>query len=317
MMKKTIFIIILIFFILISGNLFGQKMSNDAMIVVSQINRLTDNLLSSVGSDQCRIAVLPFEFNRERIETKGLGEAAAILISKALVNKKNIIVIERQKIKEIVDEIKLSLSGLTQNELKAGELLEVDYLIAGAVTEIGSNFLIAARLVKVESGNIIQLSSIDMPAYNFVNVSSNLVQIKRYPITAAFRSMIIPGWGQYYNDRPGKGNFILGTELLFAGAAISTYLLYRQSKDGYDRAQERSVAVDKFKDMEKYSKINWISLGAMGIIWLYAIIDSYKDANDLLKRYSHSQNNKYDKLSYYYGPMLMKDKFLLSMQINF
>jgi hypothetical protein len=107
--------------------------------------------------------------------------------------------------------------------------------------------------------------------------------IKKYPITAAFRSMIFPGWGQFYNDKPRKGSIILGSELLMAASTISSYVLYKQSKNAYDRSTQRDVASDNYSEMEKYAQINWVSLGVMGGIWLYAIVDSYIDARKQIK----------------------------------
>ena len=107
--------------------------------------------------------------------------------------------------------------------------------------------------------------------------------IKKYPITAAFRSMIFPGWGQFYNDRPKKGGIILGAELFVAGSAISSYILYKQSKAAYDRATQRDIASDKYLEMEQFAQINWASLGVMGTIWFYAVVDSYFEARKQIK----------------------------------
>ena len=40
---------------------------------------------------------------------------------------------------------------------------------------------------------------------------------------------------------------------------------------------------DKYIEMDQYAQINWISLGAMGSIWLYAVVDSYLDASKQIK----------------------------------
>ena len=52
--------------------------------------------------------------------------------------------------------------------------------------------------------------------------------------------MIIPGWGQFYNNKPAKGGVLLGIELLSAGSAVMHYLLYRQSQNAYERAESAS-----------------------------------------------------------------------------
>ena len=40
---------------------------------------------------------------------------------------------------------------------------------------------------------------------------------------------------------------------------------------------------DKYIEMDQYAQINWISLGVMGSIWLYGLVDSYLDASKQIK----------------------------------
>jgi hypothetical protein len=214
-----------------------------------------------------------------------LGEAAAILINQNLISIPNISVVERERLEDIIEEIGLSQTGLTSDEIEVGNILNVQYLIAGAVADLGNRFLLAARIINVETGNILQSASVEIPSNSFLSISSELVMIKKYPITAAFRSMIFPGWGQFYNDKPRKGSIILGSELLMAASTISSYVLYKQSKDAYDRSTQRDVASDNYSEMEKYAQINWVSMGVMGGIWLYAIVDSYIDARSQIKQF--------------------------------
>jgi TolB-like protein len=281
--RKTRFLFFLIF--IINSIYFSQEVSGEASIVNTQIQQLIDNLLINVGDEKISIAVLSFETTAGRSEARGLGEAATILLNQNLINIPNISVVERQRLQNIIEEIGMSQAGLTSDEIEVGHLLNVEFLIAGAVADLGNRFLIAARLVEVETGNILQSASIEIPSNSFISVSSELVVIKKYPITAAFRSMILPGWGQFYNDKPRKGSIILGAELLMAGSTISSFILFKQSKDAYDRTTQRNVATDNYSEMEKYAQLNWVSLGVMGSIWLYAIIDSYIDSRRQIKKF--------------------------------
>ena len=274
---------LLFLFLAVNNICLGQESSGKSSIVNTQIQRLMDNLLTNLPDKNIGVAVLSFETTEGRTEARDLGEAAAILINQNLVNIPNISVVERQRLKDIMEEIGLSQSGMTSDEIEVGNLLNVEFLIAGAVADMGNRFLLAARFINVETGNILQSASVEIPSSSFLSISSGLVMIKKYPITAAFRSMIFPGWGQFYNDRPKKGGIILGTELLFAGSAISNYILYKQSKAAYDRATQRDLASDKYIEMEQYAQINWVSLGAMSSIWLYAVIDAYIDARKQIK----------------------------------
>ena len=275
--------VLLFLFLAVNNICLGEESSGESSIVNTQIQRLMDNLLTNLPDKNIGVAVLSFETTEGRTEARDLGEAAAILINQNLVNIPNISVVERQRLKDIMEEIGLSQSGMTSDEIEVGNLLNVEFLIAGAVADLGNRFLLAARFINVETGNILQSASVEIPSSSFLSISSGLVMIKKYPITAAFRSMIFPGWGQFYNDRPKKGGIILGAELLFAGSAISNYILYKQSKAAYDRATQRDLASDKYIEMEQYAQINWVSLGAMSSIWLYAVIDAYIDARKQIK----------------------------------
>lgn len=277
----------LLFVLLLSLNniCFSQETSVETSIVNSQIQQLVDDLLTNVPDENIGVAVLSFETTEGRTEARDLGEAAAILINQNLISVPNISVVEREKLEDIIEEIGLSQTGLTSDEIEVGNILNVQYLIAGAVADLGNRFLLAARFINVETGNILQSASVEIPSNSFLMISSELVMIKKYPITAAFRSMIFPGWGQFYNDKPRKGSIILGSELLMAASTISSYILYKQSKDAYDRSTQRDVASDNYSEMEKYAQINWVSLGVMGGIWLYAIVDSYVDARNQIKQF--------------------------------
>lgn len=267
-------------FLLVNNTVYSEESSHETSIVNSQIKGLVEDLLINVSDEKTGIAVLPFETSEGRSEARDLGEAAAILISENLVQKPNISVAERSKLKEIVDEIGLSQTGLTTDEIEVGNLLNAEYIITGAVADLGSRFLLAARFIDVETGNVLQSTSVEIPSQSFLSISSSLVVIKKFPITAAFRSMIIPGWGQFYNDQPRKGSILLGAELIAAAAAISTYMLYKQSKGHYDRAEKRQVAAQYFDEMEKHAQMNWASVGVFGSIWLYALLDSYLEARE-------------------------------------
>ena len=276
-----------LFVLLLSLNniCFSQETSVETSIVNSQIQQLVDDLLTNVPDENIGVAVLSFETTEGRTEARDLGEAAAILINQNLISVPNISVVEREKLEDIIEEIGLSQTGLTSDEIEVGNLLNVQFLIAGAVADLGNRFLLAARIINVETGNILQSASVEIPSNSFLSISSELVMIKKYPITAAFRSMILPGWGQFYNDKPRKGSIILGSELLMAASTISSYILYKQSKDAYDRSTQRDVASDNYSEMEKYAQINWVSLGVMGGIWLVAIVDSYIDARNQIKQF--------------------------------
>ena len=75
------------------------------------------------------------------------------------------------------------------------------------------------------------------------------------PMGAMVRSMAVPGWGQWYNERPIKGAVIFSTELFFGGAMV------------YE--QERTL---------DHRQRNTYLLWFLGV-FLYNIADAYVDAH--------------------------------------
>lgn len=253
------------------------------LVISALVDQFTTELTSDADLKNKAVMILPFESSGGRSAARGLGDAAAMLLTRELTREEAVSVVEREKMEQLIEELSLSESGLTSGGLEIGELLNADLMIGGAVADLETRFLIAARLIEVETGKILRTASTEVPVEDFLKVSSELVVMKRYPVTAAFRSLIVPGWGQFYNDRPGKGSVILGTEALLATSTIISFLLYKQSLDSYERAESSDAAQDSYQDVQRYALMNWTSLGAMGILWAYNVIDSFLESRSQIK----------------------------------
>ncbi len=68
--------------------------------------------------------------------------------------------VERQDLQSILDELKLQLSGLTDNTqaAKVGELMHADLMIGGTVFKRKDNFELFLKLLRVESGEILSIT---------------------------------------------------------------------------------------------------------------------------------------------------------------
>jgi len=85
------------------------------------------------------------------------GKLLAERIITQLVQQNGINVVERARIQKIMDEKKLTLSGLVDqsNSKMVGLLLNVDALVIGTVTQVLNNYEINARLINTNNGLII------------------------------------------------------------------------------------------------------------------------------------------------------------------
>lgn len=107
-------------------------------------------------------------------------------------------------------------------------------------------------------------------------------------ISALWRSLIVPGWGQYYQEKPVQT--LLYPTLAFAGVIGSIFTIdqYNKAVNEYNDARNlylkaynsseinalRNTMDEKFDDMESREKTRNILLIATGAVWLWNVLDT-------------------------------------------
>lgn len=130
---------------------------------MSKFNRYLTSillLLSGAGFSQSAIAVMDFE-------PSGIPAHEASLLSDRLRNELVRLgvyrVVEREMMTEILDEQGFQQSGCTSSEclVEAGRLIGVRRIIGGRIGNIGSVYMVSARLIDVETGELIRVTDYD------------------------------------------------------------------------------------------------------------------------------------------------------------
>jgi len=69
--------------------------------------------------------------------------------------------VERQELEKVMEELKLSMSGLTDEDyaLQAGKLLGAKYLLFGSLSKVGEQIKISCRLIETETSQIVYTES--------------------------------------------------------------------------------------------------------------------------------------------------------------
>ena len=125
------------------------------------------------------LAILPFENNSvtdpEYYDplTKGL---AAMLITDLSNNVSTLKLIERDKIQSLLKEIALSQSGSIDKStaIRAGKILGAQATTFGSFMVLGKQVRIDARIVKVETSEVLMAESILGPSDNFIDLEREL-----------------------------------------------------------------------------------------------------------------------------------------------
>lgn len=211
-----------------AANAEAQKAKSNALAargLDARIRALADALaiplkrLPGDHRDQ-RFAVLPFENAGAEAAEKSLGLVVSDLVTTDLARDHRLGLVERSQIGKLMDELALQQSGAVDDKqaLELGKMTGARGLIIGRVADAGEEFVVSARAVDGESGAVLVAEDIKLPKSELVAFSANAV-VLRSRGGAAFRSMVVPGWGQTYNDQTVKG-VLLGTAT--GGLAVAT-----------------------------------------------------------------------------------------------
>ncbi len=230
-----------------------------------------------------KVAVMAFAENGALAKEKELGAVVQTELSSNLAQM-NWSVVERERLADVLGEMELAQSGVL-DDAKAAEvaaLVGADVLILGSVSEAGDTFLINARAVSQEKGTVLATAQTSVQAAHLIALSSEAV-VLRSRWDSTYRSLIAPGWGQFYNEEPIKGGVFIAAEVATLGAAVALLLIGRQTYDDYKsmtRPDDMSQETFQNKLDDKYNKANDLTVasyyvfGAAGGIWLINILDA-------------------------------------------
>ncbi len=184
----------------------------------------------------CTVAFSQQKMLTAVLELKGEGILAsdARLISSRLrthlFDTNKFIVVEREKMNEILTEQGFQMSGCTSDEcaVEAGKLLGVKYIIAGDVGKIGNLYTISLRLIDVETARLERVITEDCECRieeflkTTIKTASNKIAGKTITkIEKTIKDYI------YFSLFAGKGNTPLYNETVF-GATFA----YEDTKIG-------------------------------------------------------------------------------------
>lgn len=109
----------------------------------------------TISAEKATVAVLNLKTDKK---TKKYGEAVTGILTAKLIESGKFSVIERTRLKDILNEHKIILTGLAEGSQKIGRLLGVKYLIFGSISALSGFIEIDIRMVEAESGIIVAAS---------------------------------------------------------------------------------------------------------------------------------------------------------------
>lgn len=119
---------------------------------------------TSAHSDfqRTKIAVLDFEVIGDKVENGSIGTMVSEWFITSIVKTGRFDVVERALMKKIIEEQKLSATGVIDEHsaTKIGKILGVKAIVTGSVLNLKDKLEVNSRLINVENGSIIAAESI-------------------------------------------------------------------------------------------------------------------------------------------------------------
>tara|TARA_B100001121_G_C18668921_1_gene612745 strand:+ start:327 stop:1457 length:1131 start_codon:yes stop_codon:yes gene_type:complete len=148
-----------------------QLSSTEDYTTFEQVNARTNEL------DQKTIAILYFDNSSDNPQLDPLKKGLADMLISDLSNLNMLRVVEREKLEEVMAELKLSSSkdfdaGTRQ---KLGKLLGAETILFGSYFEMIGQFRMDARIVKTETGEILKSEGVSGVTADFMKLEKQLV----------------------------------------------------------------------------------------------------------------------------------------------
>lgn len=150
---------------------------------------------------------------------------------------------------------------------------------------------------------------------NLLNSDENKQEIRYVLVqdprpSAALRSMLIPGWGQWYKGEKSKGKILMG---LWGGSVtgvIIAHIIRNHAEDRYLSETNPDKIESRFKTFDRWHKIrNNLLIFAAGI-WVYSYLDAILN-NHPLKKQAKSES------FIQWNPAYAPGRLAVTLTINF
>jgi TolB-like protein len=132
-----------------------------ALDLQAGVERLVQDLIQATPEgQQLRVAVA--DFPDLQGVTDDLGRYIATRITTRLGQSKKFSVTERQRLTQVLAELKLSMSALVDPEQakKLQKMVGVDALVVGTITDLGKQVDVDARLIEIEANRMLWSASV-------------------------------------------------------------------------------------------------------------------------------------------------------------
>jgi TolB-like protein len=212
---------------------------------------LGDSLFASLSDTVTlsRLVVLPFA-DKTRGEQSSRGTAIAEYFIGRLQREERFTVVDRSAFKDMIAEIELSQTDLIDESsaVTAGKMLAADAILTGTIAEVFGKSRISAKIIRTETSEILTSASVVAAPAALDGLTKKLLGERTQVSATAFRSLLLPGWGQFYSNQYTRGSISLA-----ACGAMAGYTIFSIVKTHNARVERDNWR--NYMDSEEYQTV--------------------------------------------------------------
>lgn len=129
-------------------------------------------LCASLSAQEIVLSVSDFSVESDNTNYKYLGKGISTLVAGELRRTKTVKILEREQLNRIIEEQKLTLSGLMDEskQVEIGQLLSADYIVFGEIIDMAAAVLISVRMADIETGEVVWEDSLTekLESYDYI-----------------------------------------------------------------------------------------------------------------------------------------------------
>ncbi len=256
------------------------------------LSELFDRLAAPVAAgSRSAVAILPFDVQGSQEGSYNPGLMAAEYGVARWSTDPRFAVVERAGVSKLLAEQAFAQSGAVSDSGAAqmGRLAAAKLLVTGTVSVADGKQVFAARLVDVETGAILSAAVSEKPSADMEALYRESLGEKGQMSAAVYRSLVGPGWGQFYTGHPVQGTVALLGTLGAIGFATWAYIDYADKDDQLQKFRKHDPSTarpdESFEawleraeaaraDKNDAGTMLGISFGVVGAVWALNVVDA-------------------------------------------
>jgi TolB-like protein len=239
--KKSLLFSILLFF---ASTIPAADITNDL-----------DRLFNSLAANHSRgaqmvVAVLPFSCAVADCEQQA-GRTIAEYAVSFFSNQGTYRLVERMEFQKVAEEIALSQTGILSKErtLEAGRMLGATIIVTGSIGDALGKKMISARMIATETGEVVSSSSVSVETRLLDSFYKDMLSERTQLSASLFRSLLAPGWGQFYTNHSGQGALFSVSALASAGVLVWSLVDWNNKSNTVAANRTKLLSNDPDQDM--------------------------------------------------------------------